>query len=102
MSIKNLTFTLVFLSVGIHSASATAVRCPRSLGKHAFEHVSLFNEDPAELADTIPINGRWDVSKPATNDEGWFLVCYYKRTSKTKTFRVPPSAIFCDVSGFCQ
>lgn len=102
MPIKRLTFILIFLLIGIYSASATAIRCPRSMGKHAFEHVSLFNGNPAELADSIPINGRWDVSKPATDNEGWFLVCYYKGIKETKTFRVLSGMKFCDIDGFCR
>ena len=91
----------VLASLGLAGGSAFAgIKCPYSLNKHLFGSVSLFDGDPAGLADMIPIEGRWDVSKPAT--EGWFLVCRYRGTKETKTFRVPDGAKFCDIDGFCR
>ena len=100
MSIKVAAAVWALLGFAESSALAAVIKCPYSLNKHLFGSVSLFDGDPAGLADMIPIEGRWDVSKPAT--EGWFLVCRYRGTKETKTFRVPDGVKFCDIDGFCR
>jgi len=83
-------------------AHTASIGCPRALHRHLFEQPSLFNGDPARLADIIPIYGKWDVSRPATFPEGYFLVCQYEGTQEVRTLHVPASAKFCDIDGFCR
>ena len=99
---RNFVAAFILALSGIGGTSASDLRCPHASDGHTFDYASLFDENPANLADLMPIDGEWDVSKHPTAAEGWQFACCYKGTQKTKVLPVPKSAKCCDIDGFCR
>ncbi|PPQ34471.1 STY0301 family protein [Rhodopila globiformis] len=87
------------------------VRCPPLLEGHAYARASVFDGPPEEQADLVPDDqrggvDRWEVGFIFRTRRAPYLVCRYRGTERTVTFRlqrpvgvclapVPPRTAFC-------
>jgi hypothetical protein len=89
---------LVIVAATVAPANAT-VTCPQTWRDHnasfSFSRASVFEGDPRELADLIPVHGEWDLSQYGSNRGPFFLVCRYEGTDHTISIRLPREIQIC-------
>jgi hypothetical protein len=85
------------------AAAAEQTMCPEDIedaGKrYRLERASVFDGPPEELADLIPVNGRWDLLPYRATDRKLYLVCRYKNTKAVNTMVIPTNARQCVQAG---
>lgn len=86
---------IVAFVLGSPCALALETRCPAKLNGAPLETVGLFNGNPSRGGELVPGDGGWTLRTAPSFPEGYFLLCHYKGTRRTRAVHIPAKARHC-------